>query len=341
MDFCSIHFGKRLTALQYADIESFFSVDREESDQIEFKSYAGTVDRNLPGLIKSVCGFLNSKGGVIVWGAPVGVAASGKTEKTFKGALTPIAESLEKDRLISKVSDKIVPLPQGVRLQIIPGNPGEVVVVLEIDESEYSPHQTDGAYYMRMDGQTRPAPHHYVEALMKRIRYPNLEGYVKMLNVERERIGVNSVRFNIEFEVQLHNWSPLQNVEDLTYNVTINNGSFIQPLGGTGYVGTRFFKCTPYSVLHYGLPIRETHEFTVTSDAVSHCNFQLEIRMFLSGKNCPAKMCHYIIDLNKSTGGNGEIMVIERLENKLMKDIQDSLGATKSKILQDSLGRIP
>ena len=32
---------------------------------------------------------------------------------------------------------------------------------------------------MRMDGQSRPAPHHYVEALFKQIKYPNLEGYIK------------------------------------------------------------------------------------------------------------------------------------------------------------------
>jgi hypothetical protein len=61
------------------DLLNFFSTEKQESDKLEFKSYKdvegnGTKNQRdkakLDALIQSVCGFLNSDGGLLIWGAP-------------------------------------------------------------------------------------------------------------------------------------------------------------------------------------------------------------------------------------------------------------------------------
>ena len=343
MDYCTNLFGKKLYELQFRDIEEFFKVERAETDQMEFKSYAGSLDKNVQGLTKSVCGFLNSKGGLIILGAPLGSTVAGKTEKIFVGALTIIKEEVAKDRLISKISDKIISLPHGVRLQVVEGKTGEFVCVFEIDESDYSPHQTDGTYYMRMDGQTRPAPHHYVEAQFRKIRYPNLEAYLVVTKSTIERTGTTSGFYNLSFDIQFHNWSPLQNVEELTYNVIVHPGKFIQTDKPEYYApnGGVYERRSSEKVIHYGWAVLTSYEIKISSEAAQKVNHKAKILVFFGGKNCPSKSSEYEIDLTKSTAGINvdSQMVIRRKENRLFKDIQDELGQNRESILKSALGR--
>ena len=172
MDYSQIYLGKPLADLDYSDVEKYFSTDQSETDQIEFKSYPpqgqSSVDDSLKGVIQSATAFLNSSGGLVIWGAPIGKVIAGKKEKVFIGDLTKVPLTVEKDWLISKISDKIIPLPMGIRVKLIAG-PDSQVAVFEVDESPYAPHQTDNRYYMRIDGQSKPAPHHYIDALFKRV----------------------------------------------------------------------------------------------------------------------------------------------------------------------------
>ena len=171
MDFCSKIFGCSLRDLSYEKIALYFSTDQEETDIIEFKSFSdkGTIQDKVSGINKSVCAFANSEGGIIIWGAPEGKDVAGKKEKIFVGALTNIDQSIEKDALISRISSNIIPVPNGVVCKILEeGN--NKICVFEVQQSEYAPHQFDSRYYMRLDGQSRPAPHHYIEALFKKIR---------------------------------------------------------------------------------------------------------------------------------------------------------------------------
>src|SRR5690349_16525837 len=110
MDFCTPHFGKPLNDLTIDDVNAFFATEKIETDQLEFKSFGGLTNDNYKGITRTISAFLNSKGGLLIWGAPVGTVVTGRAEKVFQGALTPINEILAKDPLISKVSDSITPL---------------------------------------------------------------------------------------------------------------------------------------------------------------------------------------------------------------------------------------
>ena len=174
------YFGKNLEDLVFQDIADFFATEKEESDKIEFKAFHpnyGNFNKNLEGVIRGICGFLNSNGGILIWGAPLGQKIDDKL--VFQGALSLVDQLIEKDALISKVSDSITPLPVKVNVQIIENN-GNYLYVFEVQKSNYSSHQFKNIYYARLDGQTKPAPHYLIEALFKKVSYPNIGGFINL-----------------------------------------------------------------------------------------------------------------------------------------------------------------
>lgn len=90
MKYSQIQFGKDLYDLVYDDILEFFDTEKEESLNLEFKSYPaqGSAQEKENSVMKATCGLLNSEGGIIIWGAPTEIRdAQGNT--TAQGALTP------------------------------------------------------------------------------------------------------------------------------------------------------------------------------------------------------------------------------------------------------------
>ena len=179
-NFSNQYFGKNLDELNYEDLVRFFSDEREESDKIEFKSYqvdGDTWTKKIDGVIRGICAFLNSGGGLMIWGAPSGTKVADRV--VFTGHLAMADVCIDKDRLISKISDSITPLPININVHTIE-HAGFYLYVFEILASNYSPHQYRNIYYARLDGQTKPAPHYLVDALFKKISYPNIEGFINL-----------------------------------------------------------------------------------------------------------------------------------------------------------------
>lgn len=178
------HFGKPLTDITPTDLTHFFATEHEESDTVEFKSYYEKGQNNHKhkedAVLKTICGFLNSSGGLLVWGAPEGHTPTGRQTKVFTGALSPVAKLIEKDTFISRVANAIVPLSNLVKMQRVEINTGEYVYVFDVEQSVHKPHQFDNRYWVRLDGQTNVAPHYLIDALFKQIRYANLGGYVRL-----------------------------------------------------------------------------------------------------------------------------------------------------------------
>jgi hypothetical protein len=331
MDYCKIHFGKTLMELKFEDIQNFFSIEKTETNQLEFKSFAGNVSDNYPGLIKTICGFLNSKGGLLIWGAPKGEKRSSKNEKIFSGDLAPITQLIVKDQCISKCSDSISPLPVGIRLNVI-SKDNNCLCVFEIDESDYAPHQMDNVYYMRIDGQTKPAPHHYVEALFKKIKNPLLEGYLKFNEAE-----LVSGILKIHLTVLLFNWTPMQNVEEISYRLSSDNGIFSEKYIPDYHINNmREFRAENFkNVLHFGEPAVGIHTI-----AVNLSKFRdITIVLSFGGRNTSAKSSKYKFSLGNMSLSNIESNLIERKENLSYKELQDSMGVTRESTLKGLLNR--
>lgn len=339
MDYCTAHFGKSLTELNINDIQTYFSVERIETDQLEFKSIhnSGNLNDKFLGVQRTVTAFLNSIGGLVIWGAPEGQKIEGKKEKTFKGDLTFFDQILEKDFIISKISDSIIPLPNNIRTVIL-NEENKSIVIIEIDSSEYSPHQTANSYYMRIDGQTKPAPHHYIEALFKKIKYPNIEAFLKITKAE-----VYQNKYKINFDVYFFNWSPLQNEEKLSFRVVTDGvfGRFQYPQFSHLYAleGHEYFKENTKDIFFFGEPILESEVIMFDPQKLAIEGYKARLGVTFGGRFSPRKSSEYILDLSKLYELDVNEIVISKSENKLTKDLQDEKGVTKELIIKTFMNR--
>jgi hypothetical protein len=348
MDYCTPHFGKKLGELTLEDLENYFKIDRPETDQIEFKSFSTekNFDKNIEPINKAISALLNSNGGILIWGAPIGKKIEGKKEKIFKGDLTYSKEPIEKDTLISKISDKIIPLPTNIRVKELAENK---LFIFEIDQSEYAPHQTGSVYYMRIDGQSRPAPHHYIDALFKKVKYPDIRGHIKIdnWNVWKETMP-NKREYHLRISIIIFNLSKLQNDYNPSYNVLIDKGWFQNskyPTSekNTNYEaqGTLLRRTDIKDVIFYGEPTIETFTIIIPVEEAERPNSGINIVLFFGTKTSPMKCSRYKIKLSPTllkTAFNEE-MFAEIFENQLISDYQEELGRNDEDTLKIILQR--
>lgn len=332
MDFSSIFFGKKLEDLSYADIVSFFSVDQDETDMIEFKSFNaahGNIETNLEGIKKGITAMLNSNGGIVIWGAPEGHEVAGRKEKVFGGALSPVIQLIEKDRLINKISSSIIPLPVGVNVKIL-NDGANYIYIFEIQKSPYSPHQFKNLYYARLDGQSQPAPHYLIEALFRKISYPDIRGFIKL-----DKAFVDNSNYILDISIIMFNFSELQNEEDVSYRVVCDNGIFLNSCNpelahAYGMDGHQFIYKGLLNVLHYGSPDIHNERIVINAMSLStRYNSILELFLYFGGKKSPLKFTEYKLDfrrldLNKSE--NPQYLIVEKKENVLAAEENRLLG---------------
>jgi hypothetical protein len=89
MKYSKTIFNKDLYDLEFTDVVNFFATTKDETLNLEFKSYVaqGEYFKKEDAVKKAVCGLLNSEGGIIIWGAPIETKdANGNSSAT--GALT-------------------------------------------------------------------------------------------------------------------------------------------------------------------------------------------------------------------------------------------------------------
>jgi hypothetical protein len=75
MGYIELFLGKKPNDLLYSDVITFFTNARQELDKIEFKAYiaaTGSDREKEDGVISTISAMLNSEGGLIIWGTPVG-----------------------------------------------------------------------------------------------------------------------------------------------------------------------------------------------------------------------------------------------------------------------------
>jgi hypothetical protein len=345
MTYSKLYFGKELNELTYKDIQDFFIDEKDESDKIEFKAYHSPEDRNHTekenGVVRTICAFLNSEGGLIVWGAPVGQNIEGKKEKIFKGELSPLNILIEKDTFIRRITDLITPSPNGIRFQPIQ-NEGNFVYIIEVDQSTYSPHQYKNTYYMRIDGQTKTAPHHYIEALFRKVSFPKLEGYIKVDHFEQDR---NNNRFLLQITIMLFNKSKLQNEHDLYYRVIVTCGKFgmygqnINPEKIYDMEGHELRVLNAKGTMYYNEPISNSEVIFVTQRDLVKSDNECTIMLYFGGRQSPLKISKYKLNLSHYDlrDPNGYFISIE--ENKFSHEASDEMEISEADRMKKILGR--
>jgi len=336
--------GRKIEDIDAAFLVEYFKAGRKESDILEFKSIVGPLDKQK--VMRTICAFLNSSGGVIVWGAPVEVDEN--KEKVVKGALTSTTEHLKKDSFITSLSDKTVPIPAGVKFQPVEVEPGKFIYVIEVLESNTKPHQYDHRYWMRLDGQTREAPHHYIEALFRQVKYPNLEGYLKIHDIQIEYKRFNDFRgrepldnyYRLIVEFMIFNLSPFQNEESVSLLVFTNLGNINEYRSDFQEIASQrevnFINSK--DVLHYGASISKVLIVAVWGKEISATNNIIKLVFAFGGKFSPQKVSSYTLDLSKYDEDDFFKIVVEKTQNKTNFDLRTEAGITNEEYLRRTIG---
>lgn len=173
MTFSEHFLGKSIESIGFvSDIEPFIRKEEPESQTLEYKSAGSPLSEH--GDVISA--FLNSGGGLLIVGSPreVDVALDGgRKARVCRGPFTPLRE-ISKDDAHRSLLSKVSPIPSSVLVNPVRCD-GGCVIVVEVCSSSYPPHQHDWTYWIRLDGETRKAPHALVESLFLQRRGPNME----------------------------------------------------------------------------------------------------------------------------------------------------------------------
>lgn len=200
-----------LAQLDLKGLSDYFETEQEESETVEYKS----GELAISGLLKEVCAFANTDGGVIVYGAPKEVldtqssSNSKERRKVCKGILFPTKEDRTPDSLIQTLMTTITPAIIGIKVKKHIAAKG-FVYLINVPKSINSPHQVNGTYYIRVGTMSLPAPHGIVHALFNKKKPTKL-----IANLAVETAILTDYYNDLKFQIHIGNQSrfPVHDVE--------------------------------------------------------------------------------------------------------------------------------
>jgi hypothetical protein len=341
-DFSALLFGKPWEEIGLPDIEAFFKREQTESDKLEFKSiptnYSGQKEDDRK-ILKSICGFLNAEGGVLVWGAPEENKMNPDPVQKYGGTLTPTSVFHEKDAFIAKVANRIVPSPKGIRFKAIPVD-NKFIYIIDVPQSQFPPHQFEDIYYMRMDGQTKAAPHHYIEALFRRVAFPRLEAYLRI----DDYLPENSDLFSIQCTVLFMNFSRYQNDENLHCRIISDQGRIMTLHGSPSPLDTGIETGSDYipgiitQMIYYGNFVHHTFKLSLSRKRLAETGHQCDIRLHFGARYSPMKLSFYKLQIASTlVKGRKNDIIVEKQENLFFHENEEDQGWTEQTLIEQNL----
>lgn len=216
-------FEKKLDEITKEDFFNFFIKEQEETSNIEFKS--GGVE--IEDIFREICAFLNTDGGLLFIGTPT------ETKKQINNKIykrvcigNPIpSKFLNKGWIFQKIYTNIVPIPNHINIQELLTDDGNHFII-EVPQSMNPPHQclNEGKYYIRIDQETKPAPHGFVQALFFKRQKALVTSRIELKNINI--LATNEIETNIHIfnntEYPADNISYLVNIYNID-NVSSNS----------------------------------------------------------------------------------------------------------------------
>jgi len=179
----------------------------KEHDYFERKSgqiLSGTDFQNI--LAKAICAFANSGGGHLIIGVKDDETFDGvepllgKSKTSTRDYIEQIVPNLLENQLSTFRVHQVIPSPESS----IP--PGKILIVIDVDDSPFAPHQAryNHTYFYRPGGRSAPAPHFYLENLRNRIIKPIFAVRLlelELMNATQVEVGI-IVSILAKFEVE-------------------------------------------------------------------------------------------------------------------------------------------
>jgi len=153
-----LRFGKAIHRVSIGDIESLIQNRIDESHNLEYKQPSSNLEKDCNYLAKTMSGFLNTDGGVLVYG----VSEKKEGRHRYPDAILWCAVS--KERLEDLLKSRVQPWKETVSIRRIEKeeSKGEGIFVIEVPKSDSPPHMHDFIYYQRLNFQTEPMAHQKV-----------------------------------------------------------------------------------------------------------------------------------------------------------------------------------
>lgn len=298
-------FNQPIDKITRQSLEQYFQQERDETLFLEFKSFtdkaedrrsksAKEADR-IKGVLKTIDAFLNSSGGLLIWGAPesLEVQRGDRKVKMCQGALMPVPEFYDRDSFINKLASQIKPLPQGVRMQAVSVDNG-YVYLFEVPESQFKPHQYDGRYYVRMDTRTDMAEHYLVEALFKQVRIPHLKAILYEPKFSNTRVYYQESTISTSFKLHLSVAHEMEIENNLFFCLTTTKGVFqterlLDVKKRIGSEGKRLYVENAASIVAHGFPYFCPIRFDFVVGSEFENNPVIDITVLYGGRNSPSK----------------------------------------------------
>lgn len=150
-----LRFGKELEQVSFRDVEFLIENRIDESQNLEYKQPTDNLQKDCDYLAKAISGFLNTGGGIIIYGV---------SERKDKEHCYPASMKfcdVNKERFESLLLNRVQPWEERIRIFRISNGENEQngIFVLEIPESDNPPHMFNFAYYHRLNFQTAHMSH--------------------------------------------------------------------------------------------------------------------------------------------------------------------------------------
>jgi len=153
-----LRFGKAIRRVSISDIKSLIQNQIDESHNLEYKQPSSNLEKDCNDLGKTISGFLNTDGGILVYGVSEKKEGKHRYPDSTKWCDVP------KERLESLLKSRVQPWKETVSIKRIENkeNGEEGIFVIEVPKSDSPPHMHDFIYYQRLNFQTEPMTHQNV-----------------------------------------------------------------------------------------------------------------------------------------------------------------------------------
>jgi hypothetical protein len=285
----------------------------------------------------AVCSFLNSEGGILIYGAPREDKRNPENPENFKLKPYPVGLLGDHDSIIRKIADGITPMPVGIRLNEVEVE-GGIVAIFEIQDSQSKPHQTENIYQIRIDGQKKPAPHYLIQALMRQITFPDLKAFIRPLNRQTKISPKHEIL--IPIEVIVANFSALQNEKKLKIRIGIEGPASIieSPIRAIGIIKNSDYRT--HDIVSFGEPVKFSFKiFGRFEQILEHGGF--EINILFHGELSPSKITSYRLDfsdINRKEPIHEQIKMKMIIDNLLFHQFQSDMNTNTYEALAKSMG---
>lgn len=151
-----------LDQVQISDIFRLIENKTEESLHLDYESIPEKHVK-YEGLAEHISGFLNTSGGIIVFGV---------AEKKENGRIIPdhiTWTTIKKETVENNLYQRVDPWHEDIRILPFsnPKNDIERIFLIYVPKSKNSPHMANYRYYMRLNFQTKPMGHNQVLSIFR------------------------------------------------------------------------------------------------------------------------------------------------------------------------------